>query len=196
MYFRESPRKFIYVYFNSDDRASSKSLHGLQVITLAKYQSIQTGAATGALITEVNSIMGFSGTKSSSTSSGSSTDYYWSAGSFHRVTVTFNSAGKAVKKSLSGGFPGMVTLEKYNRIAVGASRSSTGTVTGVGTSKTAVDRIMGFSGSWRRSGNNSTTYRWAESAEKYIEVKFLGLGASSKASSARASGLPGAVDKP
>ena len=194
MYFRESPRKYITVYFNSDQRATSKYLNGLQVITLAKYRSIQTGAATGASLTDVNSIMGFSGIKSPGSSSAA--DYFWFAGSFHSVTVTFNAGGRAIKKRLRGGFPGMVTLEKYNRIVVGASSNSTGTVTGVGTSKPEVDRIMGFSGNQQSSGNNTPTYRWAESAEKYIEVKFLGYGTSSKASSAKASGLPGAVDKP
>ena len=201
MFFRESPRKFIYVGFNSDHRATSKSLRGIQVITLAKYQSIQTGAATGASLTDVNSIMGFDGLRSRyAVLTGNQTQYYWGAGSFHRVTVTFNAGGKAVKKSLSGGFPGMVTLAKYNRIAVGASISRASfpaTVTGAGTSKTEVDRIMGFSGTHQRSrGGMLRTYRWAESAEKYIEVKFLVYGTSSKASSARASGLPGAVDKP
>ena len=183
LYFRESPRKYITVYFNSDHRATSKYLNGLQVITLAKYRSIQTGAATGALLTEVNSIMGFSGIKLPFSSP---VEYFWFAGSFHSVTVKFNAGGRAIKKSLRGGFPGMVTLEKYNRIVVGPSR---------GMNSSDIDRIMGFSGSSRPQrvpNTNTSTYRWAESAEKYIEVEFLG----GKASSAKASGLPGAAAKP
>ena len=200
IYFRESPKKFISVNFNNDQRATSKNLYGIQVITLAKYESIKIEAASGTSRIEVDSIMGFDGIQSRfRVLPGNQTEYYWRAGSFHTVTVRFNAADKAIRKSLSGGFPGMVTLEKYNRINVGASRTgSSFTVTGPGTSQSAVNLIMGFSGI-QRSYNSTTlisTVRWAESAEKYIEVKFLGLGASSKASSARASGLPGAVDKP
>lgn len=61
IYFRESARRHIVVYFNRNQRAYFKELYGIQVITLEKYQAIKTGAAEGATRADVNRIMGFEG---------------------------------------------------------------------------------------------------------------------------------------
>ena len=197
MIFRESSSKHITVNFNKNQRARSKELSGIQVLTPVKYQSIRIGAANGSTLAEVNSIMGFKGLEPDNNNFSTSPSYYWSAGSLysslylssHRVTVAFNANGKATSKSLRGGFPGMVTLEKYNQIVVGPS---------TGMDSYDINRIMGFSGSNRSQWVSGTSiYRWAESAEKYIEVEIkFNTSGPSRAISARASGLPGAVDKP
>ena len=59
---------------------------------------------------------------------------------------------------------------------------------------TQVNQIMGFNGSYRRynSAAGLSTYRWAESADRFVEVDIL----ISRAVAARASGLPGAKAKP
>ena len=56
---------------------------------------------------------------------------------------------------------------------------------------------MGFEGSWRRANSTalSVTYRWAESADRFVEVDILNVGPR-RAVAARASGLPGAKAKP
>lgn len=187
--FRESARKRISVTFNENQRARSKGLEGIQLITLEKYQAIKTGAADGSTRADVNRIMGFDGLPSSSpTSIRPLKDYYWREGSFHYVSVTFNVSGRAISKRLRGGFPGMITLEKYNRIVVGRT---------TGLTRTEIDRIMGFEGSWRRANSRtlSVTYRWAESADRFVEVDILNVGPR-RAVAARASGLPGAKAKP
>ena len=138
--------------------------------------------------------MGFDGLPSTTLhvdSSGASLSiahYYWDAGSSHRVKVVFNASGRATSKSLQGGFPGMITLDKYNRIVVGRT---------TGVSKTEIDRIMGFEGSYtsRNVATNTQSYRWAESADTFVEVDFL-ISNSDRAVAARASGLPGAKAKP
>ena len=187
--FRESARKRISVTFNENQRARSKGLEGIQLITLEKYQAIKTGAADGSTRADVNRIMGFDGLLlSSPTSIRPLTDYYWREGSFHYVRVTFNASGRAISKRLRGGFPGMITLAKYNRIVVGRT---------TGLTRTEIDGIMGFEGSWRRANSAalSVTYRWAESADRFVEVDILDVG-SRRAVAARASGLPGAKAKP
>ena len=189
--FRESARKRITVSFNQNQRARSKGLVGIQLITLEKYQAIKTGAAEGSTRADVNRIMGFDGARTpGGITGGPSTSYFWGAGSFHQVTVSFdNAGGRAISKSLLGGFPGMITLEKYNRIVVGRTR---------GLNRTQVNQIMGFNGSYRRysSAAGLSTYRWAESADRFVEVDFSGAISFGRAVAARASGLPGARAKP
>ena len=194
MIFRESARKRITVTFNENQRASSKRLDGIQLITLEKYQSIKIGAAEGSTRADVNRIMGFDGLPSTTLSIGSGgaalliTHYYWDAGSFHRVNVVFNASGRATSKSLRGGFPGMITLEKYNRIVVGRT---------TGLTRTEIDRIMGFEGSYSSDDvpANMRSYRWAESADTFVEVDFP-ISGNGRAVAARASGVPGAKAKP
>lgn len=53
IYFRESARRHIVVYFNRNQRAYFKELYGIQVITLEKYQAIKTGAAEGSTRAEL-----------------------------------------------------------------------------------------------------------------------------------------------
>lgn len=62
---------------------------------------------------------------------------------------------------------------------------------------TQVNQIMGFNGSYRRynSAAGLSTYRWAESADRFVEVDILNVGPR-RAVAARASGLPGAKAKP
>ena len=187
--FRESARKRISVTFNENQRARSKGLEGIQLITLEKYQAIKTGAADGSTRADVNRIMGFDGLLlSSPTSISPLTNYYWRKGSFHYVSVVFNVSGRAISKRLRGGFPGMITLAKYNRIVVGRT---------TGLTRTEIDGIMGFEGSWRRANSAalSITYRWAESADRFVEVDILDVGPR-RAIAARASGVPGAKAKP
>ena len=190
MIFRESARKYITVYFNQNQRARSKGLVGIQLITLEKYQAIKIGAAEGSTVADVNRIMGFDGARPpGAITGGPSMRYFWGAGSFHQVNVSFdNVSGRAISKSLRGGFPGMITLEKYNRIVVGRTR---------GLDPAEINRIMGFEGSWRRfnSADGLETYRWAESADRFVEVDYPNAGPR-RAVAARASGLPGAKAKP
>ena len=190
MIFRESARKRITVIFNENQRARSKGLAGIQLITLEKYQAIKTGAAEGSTVADVNRIMGFDGARPpGAITGGPSMLYFWGAGSFHQVNVSFdNVSGRAISKSLQGGFPGMITLEKYNRIVVGRTR---------GLDPAEINRIMGFEGSWRRynSAAGLSTYRWAESADRFVEVDYPYAGPR-RAVAARASGLPGAKAKP
>ena len=192
MIFRESARKYITVYFNENQRASSKGLEGIQLITLEKYQAIKTGAADGSTRADVNRIMGFDGARPpGAITGGPSTWYFWGAGSFHQVNVSFdNVSGRAISKSLLGGFPGMITLEKYNRIVLGRTR---------GLNRTQVNQIMGFNGSYRRYNSAtglSETYRWAESTDRFVEVDFFSDAGPGRAVAARASGVPGAKAKP
>ena len=188
--FRESARKRITVYFNRNQRASSKTLYGIQIITLEKYQAIKTGAADGSTVADVNRIMGFDGDGSRGITGSSSADYYWRQGGSHDVKVKFNNvSGRAISKHLRGGFPGMITLEKYNRIVVGRT---------TGLTYTEIDRIMGFEGAYFSrydAAAGLTKSRWAESADTFVEVDFP-ISGNGRAVAARASGLPGAKAKP
>lgn len=190
MIFRESARKRISVIFNENQRASSKTLYGIQIITLEKYQAIKIGAAEGSTVADVNRIMGFDGDGSRGLTGSSSTDYYWRQGRSHDVKVKFNNvSGRAISKRLRGGFPGMITLEKYNRIVVGRT---------TGLTQTEIDRIMGFEGIYffrYDAAAGLTKSRWAESADTFVEVDFP-ISGNGRAVAARASGLPGAKAKP
>ena len=191
MYFRESPKKYIKVSFNRNQKAIYKNLYGIQVLSLAKYQSIKTGSKTGSSLAEVNSIMGFKGMRQPAYTARKTTDYSWISGSARYVFIRFNANDKAVSKSLvDGGFPEMITLEKYNRIVV-----KSGTVRGMNLED--VNRIMGFRGPLQRRKSDPRkiiyTHRWSGSAEKYIEVDFL---SGTEAIAVRASGVPGAQLKP
>ena len=190
MIFRESARKRITVNFNRNQRASSKTLYGIQIITLEKYQAIKTGAADGSTVADVNRIMGFDGDGSGGLTGSSSADYYWRQGGSHEVKVKFNNvSGRAISKHLRGGFPGMITLEKYNRIVVGRT---------TGLTYTEIDRIMGFEGAYFSrydAAAGLATSRWAESADTFVEVDFP-ISGNGRAVAARASGVPGAKAKP
>ena len=82
----------------------------------------------------------------------------------------------------------MITLEKYNRIVVGRT---------TGLTRTEIDRIMGFEGSYSSDDvpANMRSYRWAESADTFVEVDFP-ISGNGRAVAARASGVPGAKAKP
>lgn len=183
--FRESPTKWISVNFNKDDRATAKGLYGITFLTLEKYQAITVDAtAGGTTLDQVNAGLGIDGTAIRTPTAGL-TNYTWvqSANRFQTtVLVTFrDSDKKAVGKLLIGGLPGMLTKAKYDRIQVGAT----------GSTPAAINTIMGFQADAHTQ--RSTTQRWSESPDKYVEVVFnAGTGL---ASSARPVGIASALAK-
>ena len=185
--FRESPTKWISVNFNKDDRATAKALYGITFLTLEKYQAITvdpTPTAGGMTLDQVNAGLGIDGTAILTRTAGF-TNYTWvqSANRFQTtVLVTFrDSDKKATGKLLIGGLPGMLTKAKYDRIQVGAS----------GSTPAEINTIMGFQADAHTQ--RSTTQRWSESPDKYVEVVFnAGTG---RAASARPVGIAGALAK-
>ena len=183
--FRESPKKYLYITFNRNERAITKNLYGFSVITLAKYRAVRTDTVNGSTLAEINAAVGFNGVKYSSGTASYPSTYLWSEFSpSSGFRVDFNTSGKAVSKRLDSGLPGILTLEKYNRIRVGSTSGST---------TNQVDEIMEWEGYGLRPYTGEVrNRRWAESPGKYIDIDFRG----GTAIAARAVGLPGAVTKP
>ena len=104
MIFRESSRKRITVNFNRNQRASSKGLVGIQLITLEKYQAIKIGAAEGSTMADVNRIMGFEGSWRRANSTALSVTYRWAESADRFVEVDILNVGprRAVAARASG----------------------------------------------------------------------------------------------
>ena len=183
--FRESPTKWISVNFNKDDRATAKGLYGITFLTLEKYQAITVDAAVGGMtLDQVNADLGIDGTAILTRTAGV-TNHTWvqSANRFQTtLLVTFrDSDKKAVGKLLIGGLPGMLTKAKYDLIQVGAT----------GSTPADINTIMGFRADAHTQ--RSTTQRWSESPDTYVEVVFTGTPL--RAASARPVGIAGALAK-
>ena len=184
--FRESPTKYLVVNFNTDDRAIAKSLYGITFLTLEKYQAIAVDAtAGGTTLDQVNASFGINGTVGITISGQTSYTWTQNANRFQNtLIVTFRDADKkAVGKFLIGGLPGMLTKAKYDRIAVGTS----------GSTQTQINTIMGFQPDLHTQ--SSTTQRWSESPDKYVEVVLTGTGRTDRATSAKPVGIADATAK-
>ena len=184
--FRESPTKWISVNFNKDDRATAKGLYGIAFLTLEKYQAITVDAtAGGTTLDQVNAGLGIDGTAILTPTAGV-TNYTWvqSANRFQTtVLVTFrDSDKKAIGKLLIGGLPGMLTKAKYDLIQVGTT----------GSTPDDINTIMGFQADAHTL--RSTTQRWSESPDTYVEVVFT-TSTPRRAISARPVGIAGALAK-
>ena len=200
--FRESPKKYIEVTFNRNEKATDKVLYGIDFITLAKYQDVQITPTGGTTLEVVNTSFGVTGVKTNSNSI--TTTYRWQQGSKNTVSILFfNSNNRAIRKTLTGGLPGILTKAKYDSIVVGnLGTPGTGGGAGIpGTSPTFVDvdDLIGFTGVLHSLSSTTFTYRWAESLTRYVEVDFQRdrSGASSfRAAVKRAKGVPGVPDTP
>ena len=97
--------------------------------------------------------------------------------------MTFrDSDKKATGKLLIGGLPGMLTKAKYDRIQVGTT----------GSTPAQINTIMGFQADAHTQ--RSTTQRWSESPDTYVEVVFT-TSTPRRAASARPVGIAGALAK-
>lgn len=203
--FRESPKKYIEVTFNRNEKAIDKVLYGIDFITLQKYQDVQVTPTGGTTLEVVNTSFGVTGVKASS--SGITTTYRWQQGSKNTVSILFfNSNARAIRKTLSGALPGILTKAKYDGIVVG-NLGTPGTGGGPGTLGTSptftdVNDLIGFTGTFRSysSTTRTFTYRWAESLTRYIEVNFRrdrsGASTAQRAAAKRVKGVPGVPDTP
>ena len=200
--FRESPKKYIEVRFNQNEKAIDKVLYGIDFITLQKYQDVQVTLTGGTTLDQVNTSFGVTGVKTNSNSI--TTTYRWQQGSKNTVSILFfNSNNRAIRKTLTGGLPGILTKAKYDSIAVG-NLGTSGTGGGAGTPGTSptladVNDLIGFTGVLYSVSSTTFTYRWVESLTRYVEVDFQRdrSGASSfRAAVKRAKGVPGVPDTP
>ena len=200
--FRESPKKYIEVRFNRNEKAIDNVLYGIDFITLQKYQAVNVASTGGTTLDQVNTSFGVTGVKSFSF--GTITTYRcWQHGDKNTVTITFsNSNNRATSKILTGGLPGILTKAKYDRIVVG-NLGTPGTGGGAGTAGTSptiigVNNLLEFTGELRSSFfATTTTYRWAESLTRYVEVDFQRDGTGTRRASAkRVKGVPGVLDTP
>ena len=199
--FRETPKKYIQVRFNKNEKAIDKTLYGIDFITLAKYQAVNVASTGGTTLDQVNTSFGVTGVKASSNST--VTTYRWQQGSKNTVSILFfNSNNKAFLKILTGGLPGILTKANYDRIVVG-NLGTPGSGGGAGTAGTSptvaqVNNLLEFTGEIRSSFFATTiTYRWAESLTRYVEVDFQIDGTGTRRASAKRSrGVPGVPDTP
>lgn len=203
--FRESPKKYIEVTFNRNEKATDKVLYGIDFITLQKYQDVQVTPTGGTTLEVVNTSFGVTGVKANS--SGITTTYRWQQGSKNTVSILFfNSNARAIRKTLTGGLPGILTKAKYDGIVVG-NLGTPGTGGGAGTPGTSptfteVNDLIGFTGTFRSFSTTTLTftYRWAESLTRYVEVDFRrdrsGASTAQRAAVKRSKGVPGVPDTP
>lgn len=197
--FRESPKKYIQVTFNRNEKATDKVLYGIDFITLQKYQDVQvTLTGGGTTLEAVNTSFGVTGVKVNSNSI--TTTYRWQQGSKNTVSILFfNSNNRAIRKTLTGGLPGILTKAKYDRIVVGNLGTPGAGTPGTSPTFTDVNDLIEFTGVLHSLSSTTFTYRWAESLTRYVEVDFQRdrSGASSfRASAKRSKGVPGVPDTP